>query len=59
MIYNYQFQHKYNNATISIQVRTDEGEEEADYLANVELTDALNSEQIGWFVSLVEEEEED
>lgn len=51
MIYGYEYQAKYTNATITISVRTDEGQEVADRIAKEEFDNAMEVHKDSWYLA--------
>jgi hypothetical protein len=55
-IYNYEFLSTETNGMITITVRTDEGREKADQIAEYELEQAYDASRKSWYVEAVSEE---
>lgn len=56
-IYNYEYLHHNTNAVITISVRTSEGSDVADDIAQNELSLALDTENNGWYLETVSVED--
>lgn len=50
MIYGYEYQAKYTNAIITISVRTDEGWDKANEIAQAEFENAMSVPAEAWYL---------